>query len=103
MCRSSPRISPQVRPAVGPGMIRVPQTTTPCAVAASRSIAAFAIPVVTSSRKRGSRASRSAPNGVRSRIATSTSNGASRSASRSAPSTWSVKTVTSASRSSHGA
>ncbi len=84
-------------------MIRVPHTTTPCAAAASRSIAAFAIPVVTSSRRRGSRASRSAPNGVRSRIATSTSNGASRSASASGAARWSVKTVTSASRSSQAA
>ncbi len=65
----------------------MPQTTTPRAVAASMSIDAFPIPVVTSSRSRGRRSSRPAPNGVRSRMATTASNGASRSASGSTPST----------------
>ena len=53
----------------------VPHTVTPRAAAASRSIAALPMPVVTSSRSRGSWPSRSASNGVRSRIATTTSYG----------------------------
>ena len=80
----------------------VPHTTTPRAAAAARSIDAFAMPVVTSRRSRGRRSSSSASNGVRSRIATIASNGASRAASASLPATWSEKNVTSASRASHG-
>ncbi len=51
----------------------MPQTVTPGRVAAATSIEALDAPVVTSSRRSGSRASSSASNGVRSRIATTTS------------------------------
>jgi hypothetical protein len=57
---------------------------------------ALAIPVVTSRRSRGSRSSTVAGKAVRSRIATMTSNGASRWTSAASSATWSVKTVTSA-------
>ena len=53
----------------------VPHTVIPRAAAASRSIDVLPMPVVTSSRSRGSWPSRSASNGVRSRIATTTSYG----------------------------
>ena len=96
-------MSAQVSSAVGLGSERVPHTTTPRADAAAMSIDAFAMPVVTSRRRRGSRSSSAAGNGVRSRMATIASNGASRSASGSIPSRWSWKKATSASRSSHGA
>ena len=56
----------------------VPHTVMPWRAAAARSIEAFAIPVVTSSRRAGSAASTSARNGVRSRIATTMSLSASR-------------------------
>ena len=75
----------------------VPHTVTPRAVAASTSIAAFAIPVVTSSRSSGSRSSTRAGNGVRSRIATTASKPRSRSTSASSSATWSRNTSTSAS------
>ena len=63
------------RPARPSGSPRppVPHTVTPRSRAASMSIAALAMPVVTSSRRSGSLASRLAVNGVRSRIATTTS------------------------------
>ena len=69
------------------------------------SIDALPIPVVTSSRRSGSEASRLAVNGVRSRIATTTSKPASRSRTTPSSSMWSWKTVTSASgaSASHGA
>ncbi len=53
----------------------VPHTVTPRAAAASRSIAALPMPVVTSSRSRGSWPSLVASKAVRSRIATTTSYG----------------------------
>ena len=59
------------------------------------SIEAFARPVVTSSFSAGSRSSRARGNGVRSRMATTISNGASRSTTASSAATWSSKTVTS--------
>jgi hypothetical protein len=51
----------------------VPHTVTPCARAASRSMAALPMPVVTSSRRLGSRSNTSAGNGVRSLMATTIS------------------------------
>ena len=75
--------SAQVSSGVAPPVPRVPHTVTPAWLAAPTSIDAFAIPVVTSSRRPGSSRMRSAVNGVRSRIATITSNGRS-SATRSA-------------------
>jgi hypothetical protein len=61
----------------------VPHTVTPCFAAASRSIDALRIPVVTSSLSFGSRSNSHASNGVRSRIATTMSNSASAFASTS--------------------
>jgi len=68
-------MSPQVSSAVEEPTAPVPHTVTPRAAAAARLIDAFAMPVVTSSRSRGSWPSRSASNAVRSRIATITSYG----------------------------
>ena len=68
-------MSPQVSSAVGEPRPPVPHTVTPRAAAAATSMDALAMPVVTSSRSRGSRASRSASNAVRSRMATMTSYG----------------------------
>jgi len=50
----------------------VPHTVTPSSFAAATSMAAFRIPVVTSSRSCGSWLSSSRENAVRSRIATTT-------------------------------
>ena len=82
-CRTRDKIRAQVSSGVAPPLPPVPHTVTPAAVAAGTSIDAFRIPVVTSSRRFGSSRRRSAVNGVRSRIATITSNGRS-SATRSA-------------------
>ena len=68
-------MSPQVSSEVDEPMPPVPHTVTPCAEAAERSIEELDIPVVTSSRSRGSWLSRAASKGVRSRIATTTSYG----------------------------
>jgi hypothetical protein len=70
-------MSPQVSSAVDDPMPPVPHTVIPRAAAASRSMDALPMPVVTSRRSRGSRPSRSASNGVRSRMATMTSYGSS--------------------------
>jgi hypothetical protein len=75
MCRSSARISPQVSSAVAEPVPPVPHTVTPRPAAAAISMAALPMPVVTSSRSRGSWPSVAASNGVRSRIATTTSYG----------------------------
>ena len=74
----------------------VPQTVMPSSRAASMSIEALPMPVVTSSFKSGSDASRSAVNGVRSRIATITSKSASMSRTTPSRSRWSWKYVISA-------
>ena len=66
-------ISPQASSAVGLGSDAVPQTVIPSSRAASMSIDALPIPVVTSSLRSVSEARRFAVNGVRSRIATTTS------------------------------
>ena len=66
----------------------MPQTVIPRSRAASTSIDALRIPVVTSSFRFGSRSSTSRGNGVRSRMATTTANGVS-----SSVGTWSRKTV----------
>ena len=58
------------------------------------SIEAFARPVVTRSFSPGRRSSRARGNGVRSRIATTISNGASRSINASSSATWSSNAVT---------
>jgi len=68
-------MSPQVSSAVAEPMPPVPHTVIPRPPAASRSMDAFDMPVVTSRRSRGSWLSRSASNGVRSRMATTTSYG----------------------------
>jgi hypothetical protein len=96
MCRTSARISPQVSSAVEVATPPVPHTVTPRADAAAMSIAAFAMPVVTSSRSLGSRPIRSASNGVRSRIATMTSYGSSARTSASVRAMCSVNTSMSA-------
>jgi hypothetical protein len=75
----------------------VPQTTTPRERAASRSIDAFAIPVVTSSRSASRRSNRARVNGVRSRIATTTSKPSSRATSASSSATCSRNDSTDAS------
>ena len=76
------RVSAIIIPIVSSGIALpeppVPHTVMPWRAAASRSIEALAIPVVTSSRRAGSAASTSAVNGVRSRIATTMSLSASR-------------------------
>jgi len=64
-----------VSSAVGEPTAPVPHTVTPFSAAAARSIEAFDMPVVTSSRSRGSWPSREASKYVRSRIATTTSYG----------------------------
>ena len=74
----------------------VPQTVTPRRLAAARSKDALRMPVVISSFSAGSWSSSAAGNGVRSRMATITSYGASRRASSPPSAMWSVKTVTSA-------
>jgi hypothetical protein len=68
-------MSPQVSSAVEAWLPPVPQTVIPRSPAAARSMDALAIPVVTSSRSRGSWFSRSASKAVLSRIATITSYG----------------------------
>ena len=73
MCRASPMISPHVSSTVGAVRPAVPHTRMSSAAAASMSIAALPMPVVTSSLRLGSEASRGPVNGVRSRIATITS------------------------------
>ena len=97
-------MSAQVSSTVGAASPPVPATMIPSSRAASMSIAAFARPVVTSSFSAGSRSRRARGNGVRSRIATTISNGARRSISASSSATWSVNTVgaMSAASSSHG-
>jgi hypothetical protein len=93
-CRTSDRISAQVSSGVAPAVPPVPHTVIPAAFAAATSIDALCMPVVTSSLRFGSSRSRSAGSGVRSRIATITSNGRS-SATRSAVSAmwlWNVVT-----------
>jgi hypothetical protein len=92
-CRVTARISAQVSSGVAPGEPEVPQTVTPAAAQAATSIEALRIPVVTSSRRFGSSPIRSAVNGVRSRIATMTSNGRS-SAARSPVSAMWLENVT---------
>ena len=78
--RTTARIRPQVSSMVAnaPVNASVPQTVTPSSCAASTSIAALAMPAVTSSRSDGRRARIVAGKGVRSRIATTASKGASR-------------------------
>ncbi len=55
-CLARPRISAQVSSAGGSRPLAVPHTVTPCSRAASRSMAAFRIPPVTSSFSFGRRA-----------------------------------------------
>ena len=97
-------MSPHVSSTVGAARLPVPSTAIPSSRAASMSIAAFARPVVTSSFSAGSCSSTARGKGVRSRMATTTSNGASRSTRVAASATWSVKTVgaIAPARSSHG-
>jgi hypothetical protein len=97
-------ISPHASSGVGLVSEPVPQTSTPSSRAASMSIAALPMPVVTRRRRFGSEVSRLAVNGVRSRIATTTSKSASRSRSTPSLEMWSWKTVSSTASpsSSHG-
>ena len=90
------RMSAQVSSEVAEPAMAVPQTVTPLRVAAATSTAAFPIPVVTSSRSRGSRSSTVAGSGVRSRITITASNGCRRRTVSSSPSVWSWKKSTSA-------
>ena len=93
--RARPRIRAQVSSVGGTGELAVPQTSTPWAAAAGRSMAELRIPVVTTSRSRGRRANTGAGSGVRSRITTTMSTSAS-AATSSAGSAWcSVNAVTS--------
>jgi len=71
--RAKPKISAQVNSAGGSERLAVPQTTTPWAWAAATSIEAFRIPEVINSLRFGNWASKSALNGVRSRIITTIS------------------------------
>ena len=75
--RAKLRVSAMIIPIVSSGIALpepvVPQTATPRCFAASRSIDALAMPVVTSSRRFGRAAITRAGNGVRSRMATTTS------------------------------
>ena len=88
---------------VGDGSYPVAQTVMPQRRAAPTSIAALRGPVLTSRRRSVSRSRTSAGNGVRSRIATATSNPVSRDTSSSGPSTVSVNVTTSAPRESQSA
>ena len=72
MFRLCAMIRPQVSSAAGWGNSSVPQTSTPLALAAARSMAALRMPVVTSSFSSGRRSNMSAGKGVRSRMATMT-------------------------------
>ena len=90
-------MSPQVSSAVAEPTPPVPHTVIPRAAAASRSMDVFDMPVVTSSRSRGSWPSRSASNGVRSRMATTMSYGSSALTSASVRSMCWAKTWISAS------
>ena len=102
-CRRTARISAQVSSVVFELLpepyIVVPLTVTPCTAAAVMSIAALAIPVVTSRRRSGNRSNVAARNGVRSRIATTTSAPRSAAASPSRSAMCSCNTSTSASAS----
>ena len=92
-------MSPQVSSAVDVPIPPVPHTVIPRAAAASRSMDAFDMPVVTSSRNRGSWPSRSASNAVRSRMATMTSNGSSALTSASVrPMCWAKTWISARSR-----
>ncbi len=82
-CRARPRISAQVSSVGGVGLDSVPQTVTPRAFAAARSMEALRIPLVTRSFSFGRRASRSAGKGVRSRMITRISASAIRATSAS--------------------
>ena len=89
-------MSAQVSSAGAEARLSVPHTVMPRARAASRSIEALARPVVTMSRRAGSRSITSPGNGVRSRISTTTSYGANRATRRSGSGSWSSNTSTSA-------
>ena len=102
-CLVTARISAQVSSAVAPALPRVPHTVTPAAAQAATSMEALRMPVVTSSRRLGSSAIRSAVNGVRSRIATITSNGRSSAASSPVSAMWLAKVTTGAASESQSA
>ena len=95
MCRAVARISAQVSSAVAVGCEPVPQTVIPRSSAAAMSMDLLRMPVVTSSFRLGSRASRVRGNAVRSRIATTTSKGSRRAASASSSVIVSENVVTS--------
>ena len=92
-------MSPQVSSAVGsePGtrFPPVPHTTMSRFDASATSITALCGPVVTNRRRLGSRLRSDAGNGVRSRMATTTGNGAGRSATSPSSDRWSWKYSTS--------
>jgi len=92
-------MSPQVSSAAAEPTPPVPHTVIPPAAAASRSMDAFDMPVVTSSFSRGSWLSRSASNAVRSRMATMTSYGSSALTSASVrPMCWAKTSISARSR-----
>ncbi len=92
MLRATARMRPHASSVVDPTEPDVPHTVTSCFAAASRSIDALRIPVVTSSLSFGSRSNSHASNGVRSRIATMMSNSASAFTSASRSSMCSLNT-----------
>ena len=87
MWRVNAMIIPRVSSGTALPVPEVPQTVMPRSRAAARSIAALAMPVVTSSRSVGSRRRTLAGNAVRSRMATTTSLSSSAS-TRSVSSAW---------------
>ena len=93
--RATARMSAQVSSAVLLTIPHVPETTMPSSLAAPTSMAALRSPVVTSSRRSGSRSSTALGNAVRSRMATTTSQPRSRSTRSSTSATWSVNETTS--------
>ena len=94
MSRATAMISAQASSTVDDPTRSVPLTVMPSSRAAARSIALFRMPVVTISRRFGNLASNSRGNEVRSRIATTTVNGASRSTRSSMSARWSVNADT---------
>lgn len=93
--RARPRMRAQVSSTGGVEWLSVPQTVTPWARAAARSIAELRMPEATSRRRRGRRAKREAGKGTRSRRVTTMSKSASAAASSSSVPKWSGKEVSS--------
>lgn len=93
--RARPRMRAQVSSTGGAEELAVPQTVTPWARAAARSIAALRMPEATSRRRRGRRAKREAGKGTRSRRVTMMSKSAKAATSSSSVPKWVGKAVSS--------